>query len=60
MKIKTQHLKDPDEWTAFITVLGLDINTYGATESIAKERLMFKIYKDKNIQKAIKIEQTKP
>lgn len=53
--MKTQYIKHKKQWSAFITLNGLDIQEYGDNESEAKNNLINRISKSEFLLKGIKL-----
>lgn len=56
--MKAQYIKHKKQWSAFMTINGLDVQEYGDTEKQARENLANRIANSKFLSEGIKIKET--
>jgi hypothetical protein len=53
--MKAQYIKHKKQWSAFMTLNGLDIQEYGDTEAEARQKLADRISNSKFLMEGIKL-----
>lgn len=54
--MKAQYIKHKKQWSAFMTINGLDVQEYGDTEKQAREKLADRIANSKFLLEGIKVQ----